>query len=308
MTQETRKARACPACGRPNADRATICLYCSQPLPSVLPVLEAIPPGSHVSLGGQTSSSAHLVILAPSSGTENDKAPALASAAALGLYEARLALQAKRYRLLRKLESEEPARSLSRDLAVAGIAHHLIAETELQAVALEALRAVRFRETELELSTAGGGRRLLSPDNVLLLVRGEITRSLHREAKLATPRGASQSLTPSHRLHLYTCTSGAFDLDPEKFEWEGLDEPPGPSALINLNRLISAIRKRAPLAELDEGFALEPAVLSRTESGGDPASTMLARDARGSAGVIYDNQAQFHYYARWRYLVALASR
>jgi len=269
--------------------------------------LEAPPADLPVSFCGETSSSAHLVILAPSRGTENDKAPALA-AAALGLYEARLALQAKRYRVLRKLESEEPARSLSRELDAAGIAHHLIAETELQAVALEALRAVHFRETELELSTAGGERRLLSPDNVLLLVRGEIARSLHREAKLATPRGASQSLTPSHRLHLYTCTSGAFDLDPEKFEWETLDEPPGPSTLINLKRLISAIRKRAPLAELDEGFALEPAVLSRTESGGDPASTILAQEPRGSAGVIYDNQPQFHYYARWHYLVALASR
>lgn len=296
-------ARACPACGRPNGNRAARCLYCSQPL---FPLPEVSTPELPAVRASDAYSTAHLVILAPARGEIDGKAPALAERAAMGLYEARLALQARRYRLLRKVETEEAARSLSRALDAAGIAHHVVVEAELRAIALESLRGVRFQEAELELAIAGGGSRRVLGDDVLLLVRGEIARARHQEANLATPRGASQPLTPSYRLHVYTCTSGAFDLDPESFDWEALEEPPGPSTLLNLNRLIAAIRKRVPLAELDEGFALEPAVLSRKEAGADPAS-ILTQESPGSSRVLYDNEPQFRYYARWRYLVALGS-
>jgi hypothetical protein len=292
-------ARACPACGRPNGDRATRCLYCSQRLPEPAADTEpAVPRGP--------ATTAQLVILAPNRGAVDGKVEALSDAAALGRYEARLALQASRYRLLRKLDSERAARELSRTLDAAGVSHHVIAEAELQEIRLEPLRALRFRGAELELSTAGGGGRRVAGDELLLLVQGEIARARHQEARLATPRGASQPLTPSFRLHLYTCTSGAFDLDPENFDWDELDEPPDPSTLLNLKRLIRAIRQRAPLAELDEGFSLEPAVLSRQESSADVAA--MLQPSQRSQGVLYDNEPQFRYYSRWRYLIALRFR
>ena len=56
---------------------------------------------------------------------------------------------------------------------------------------------------------------------------------------------------------------------------------------------------------LDRGFDMEPVVLSRSQADVEVGS-MLGTEQGSREGVIYDNQAQFRFYARWRYLVARA--
>jgi len=53
-------ARACPACGRPNGDAATTCIYCVAPLPPA----EVMPPAP-VETVGSAPGDRHLLILLP---------------------------------------------------------------------------------------------------------------------------------------------------------------------------------------------------------------------------------------------------
>ena len=54
--------------------------------------------------------------------------------------------------------------------------------------------------------------------------------------------------------------------------------------------------------ELDRGFDHEPVVVSRSIA--TDLGNALAEAKRGPEGVLYDNEAQFRFYARWRYRVA----
>jgi hypothetical protein len=99
----------------------------------------------------------------------------------------------------------------------------------------------------------------------------------------------------------------AAELDAEQFSWDALGGEHSPSTPINLKRLIDGILERAAGAELDRGFDMEAVVFSQAE-GGSSLDSMLGVGQTSREGAVYDNEAQFRFYARWRYLVARAER
>lgn len=294
-------ARPCPACSRPNGDRALKCLYCAAPLPEVEEAPQALPAETLAKAGR------HLIILAPHEELPqgyDGKVDALARATALSLYDARLALNARRYRLLRKVETAAEADALCRRAREGGLVLLSVKEGDLDAIPLQPFYGASFEAQGLVLRLGLGEPAPVPYDDVLLLVKGEIVRERFEEKRLATNRAASQKLTPSYRLHLYGCTSGVFDLDPETFDWTALGNGQTSSLYINLEALVAEVRKRSPRAEIDDRFGSEPVVLTRREVGNDPAA-MLAQASSKETGVVHDNEPQFRYYARWRYLVEL---
>ena len=125
---------------------------------------------------------------------------------------------------------------------------------------------------------------------------------------MATTRGATKRLTPEHRLHLYAVDAKvAVELDPEQFDWSVLGGDRSISTPINFKRFVDEILGRTEGLELDRGFDLEPVVLSRSESVTE-VDAMLGAGEKNREGAIYDNEGQFRFYARWRYLVELAGR
>lgn len=289
--------RACPACGRPNSDQAIRCLYCTEPFGAEDEVeLSSTPP--------IPTSERHLIILAPQrDGTAESKIGSVSEVLGLTLYDARLALSTNRYRLLRKVEDREEAEEISRRLEQVGVDHVELAEGDIDALPIRSIEWLRFRSDHMEMHLAGEGAAAMSYQEVLLLVRGEITRARHSERRMATPRGASQPLTPGLRVVLFEKTSKfAAELDAEQFDWSAMEEQQSSSTPMNFKRLIDEILQRSTGARLDRGFDLEPVVLSRSglESGVDA----LLDSSKTREGVVYDNGAQFRFYARWRYLVA----
>jgi len=293
-------ALPCPECGRPNADRALKCLYCSILLPSVdeSDVTEASPTS-----GSADGTSRHLIILAPVEGPLDGPVAALSGAASVSLYDARLMLAARRHRLLRNVETASEAELLSRRLAESGIRNVTIPESDLNAIVLRQVTAATFGATALQLRLTAAQTAAVPYDDLLLLVKGELARERFEEKRVATTRRPSQRLTPTYRLHLYSFRSGAFDVDPEAFDWTVLGDEETCSLFLNMEKFVAGIVKRAPAVEIEDRFGREAVVLTRKEAGHDPA-VMLARETRASEGVLYDNEPQFRYYARWRYLVA----
>jgi hypothetical protein len=292
-------ARACPACGRPNSEQSARCLYCTEPFDRTAPdepVAPAIP-----------ISSRHLIILAPQGdeGSSEERAQSFAEVLGLAPYDARLALKTLRHRLLCKVEGQREAREISIQLERLGVEHLHFAEADVEAVSVDSMRWLRFHTDHMEMQLSDKGTEQVSYEDVLLLVRGEIARERHNERRVATPQGASQPLTPGLRLFLFVRASNvAAELDSEQFDWSALGDRQSISTPMNFKRLVDEILHRATSAELDRGFDLEPVVLSRSEAGSYVDALLDGSKARD--GVVYDNEAQFRFYARWRYLVACA--
>ena len=291
--------RACPACGRPNSEQSARCLYCTEPFDRTAPdepVAPAIP-----------ISTRHLIILAPQGDEGLSEARAQSLAAVLGLapYDARLALKTIRHRLLCKVEGQRDVREISSQLERLGVEHLQFAEADVEAVPIDSMRRLRFYSDHMEMQLSEKGTEQVSYGDVLLLVRGEIARERHNERRMATPRGASQPLTPGLRLLLFGRTSNvAAELDSEQFDWSALGDRQSISTPMNFKRLTDEVLHRATSAELDRGFDFEPVVLSR--SGVESHLDALLEGSKARDGALYDNEAQFRFYARWRYLVALA--
>ncbi len=248
------------------------------------------------------SSDRHLVILAPQPDASATDAKVEAFAAAVGLsrYDARLALLTQRHRLLRKVEDTQIANVLSKRIEELGVTHLSVPESEVEALPVVRIRWLRLEPDHLELGLSGEEIARISDSELLLLVRGEIARARHHERRMATARGASQPLTSGILLHFYGIHSSmAAELDPEQFDWSVLGAD-SISAPINLKRLVDEIVDRTEV-NLDRGFDREPVVLSRSQANVEVDSLF------GGEGVIYDNEAQFRFYARWRYLVARAN-
>lgn len=297
--------RACPACQRPNAEAASKCLYCSEPLPVIDAAEESqASTTSSEALRASERSERHLVILLP--GTDPSCAAAFARAADVDLYDARLHLQSPRPRLLRRVEGEEAARSLSERLSFARVGHYVVSEASVLSLPVSRARGGVVHERHLEL-TVDGIPRSLRFEDLLLLVRGEIVRERHVEKRLGTARGVSDRITPGLRLHLYERrASVAVEIDPDGFDWSepSLASPSAaPSSLLHFEGLLRTLRERAPAAELDRGFDHEPLVLARSEAIEDVTEMLSERETR-RVGSIHDNEGQFRFYARWRYRVA----
>lgn len=297
-------ARACPACGRPNAEAATKCLYCVAPLPRV----EASPSPSPEYSAAPEVRDRHLLILLPAEVRDEATIRELSTIASVSAYDARLSLSSPRPRLFRRLDTEEEARRFSKDLSAARIPHYVVSEASVTSLPIARASAIELRERHLEMVLDGASSSLLSAsyEELLLLVRGEITRERHDGKKLGSTKGVSRRLTSGLRLHLYPRDAKvAVEVDPELFDFRLLQEERTASALLNLEKVIARILGKASSLTVDRGFDLEPLVLSRA-SGGDVTDALASsnRGDRGPGEVPYDDEANFRFYARWLYRVA----
>lgn len=309
-------ATACPACGRPNRDGADKCLYCVAPLafPSVDPARSAVAPARSPSLSSSTplaselggsESDRYLLILLPGPGEapDTDSVRGLARIASVSVYDARLALSARRPRMFRRLSSESEARSLSRELTEARLAHYVVSEASVVGLPVSKASSGELSDRHVKWRLEGGATRYSMPlSEILLLVSGEITRERHHEKRLASTRSATRRLTSGLRLHLYERDAQvAVEIDPESFDFAMLGSARTTSAHLNFQKLVAQLAERAPGMGVDRGFSLQPVVVTRTSGAGD-VTDALAQE-KGPEGVLYDNEAAFRFYARWRYRV-----
>ena len=233
----------------------------------------------------------------------------LARVARIPLYDARLFLASGRPRLFRYLDDEVEARRWSEELSQAKVPHYVVSEASV--VALPVVRAGRLepRERHFEIGLDGKEVKERAPvslpySEVVLIVRGEITRERQDEKRLGTMRNVSRRLTSGLRLHVYSREAPfAIEIDPERFDFQLLEGERGSSTILNFEKLVARIASLTPSAELDRGFELEPVVVSRVKEGSD-ITDALAQAERGPAGALYDNETSFRYYSRWRYRVA----
>jgi hypothetical protein len=184
----------------------------------------------------------------------------------------------------------------------------VVLEASVTALPVARASAIDLRERHVQMVLPGASPSLVPAppapyDELLLLVRGEITRERHDERRVGSTKGASRRLTPGLRLHLYLRDpSVAIEVDPDLFDFRFLGEEKTASALLNFEKLIARILEKAPGLAVDRGFDQEPLVLSR--AGGGDVTDSLASSDRGPSGVPYDDEASFRFYARWRYRVA----
>jgi len=294
-------ARACPACGRPNGEAATKCLYCVAPLPPLV----ALPPAP-VETARPASGDRHLLILLPPEARDDADIVAFSRIASVSAYDARLSLASPRPRLFRRLDTEAEARRFSEEFSAARIPHYVVPEASVTALPVARASAIDLRERHFQIVLDGASSSLVPAPygELLLLVRGEITRERHDERRLGSTKGVSRRLTPGLRLHLYLRDpSVAIEVDPDLFDFRFLLEEKTASALLNFEKLIARILEKAPGLAVDRGFDQEPLVLSRAGGVGDVTDSLASSD-RGPSGVPYDDEANFRFYARWRYRVA----
>jgi hypothetical protein len=234
---------------------------------------------------------------------------ALSRIASVSAYDARLSLASPRPRLYRRLDTEAEARRFSEELSAARIPHYVVLEASVTALPVARASAIDLRERHFQVVLPGASPRLVSAppapyEELLLLVRGEITRERYNERRLDSAKGASRRLTPGLRLHLYLRDpSVAIEIDADLFDFRFLDEEKTASTLLNFEKLIARILERAPGLAVDRGFDREPLVLSRAGGVGDVTDSLASSD-RAPSGVPYDDEASFRFYARWRYRVA----
>jgi hypothetical protein len=284
-----------------NGDAAVKCLYCVAPLPPV----EALPP-AEAETPVPAEIDRHLLVLLPPDARDEARVEALSRIASVSAYDARLSLSSARPRLFRRFDSEAEARRFSGELASAGIAHYVVPEASVTALPVARASAFVLRERHLDIILDGSSSSFAPAPygELLLLVRGEITRERHDETKLGSTKGASRRLTSGLRLHLYLRDAPvAVEVDPDVFDFRILEDERTASAHLNFEKLIARLLEKAPGVPVDRGFDLEPLVLSRAGGAGDVTDALAASD-RGPTGVPYDDEGNFRFYARWRYRVA----
>jgi hypothetical protein len=255
---------------------------------------------------GPAAPDRHLLILLPAEVKDEASILALSRIASVSAYDARLSLSSPRPRLFRRLECESEARRFSGELLAARIPHYVVAEASVNSLPVARASAFDLRDRHFEMVLDGAAPTIAPAPygDVLLIARGEITRERHDERRLGSAKGESRRLTSGLRLHLYLRDSSvAVEVDPDLFDFRFLQEEKTSSALLNLERLIARFLDKAPGLDIDRGFDHEPLVLSRAGGGGDVTDALAAND-RGPDGVLYDDEANFRFYARWRYRVA----
>jgi hypothetical protein len=243
------------------------------------------------------------VILFPVDGPDEAMIRDLARVSGVSLYDARLSLSSTRPRLFRFVDGESDARRLSSELSDARIPHYVVSEASVRSLPVARAAGLDFREGYLEARVDGAPKLSVPYAEVLLVVRGEITRERHDDKRLGTTKSVSRRLTSGLRLHLYERhASLALEVDPESFDFDVLGSDRSASMVLNFEKLLSLVSARIPDLEIDRGFDYEPVVVSR--SGRSDVTDSLAESDRGPGGALYDNEEEFRFYARWRYRVA----
>jgi hypothetical protein len=219
--------------------------------------------------------------------------------AALGIpaYEAGQRLLRGGYQLHRILPPESAGAEAER-LRAAGLRVIVVRETDARAAELPHLAlGGAVAHGALVLRTDSGPRRLAGPE-LLLVVRGPITRAYeprpaHKRVRVAGP-------SEGQRIHLHLrAEPRPVEIDPDDFEC-GPAPLPG-SSLLTILEWIRAVAGEAPV---DEGFRhLTPALSAALPPQGSPATAAEALRPAGRTRdrpVLFDNVAQFRFYSGWR--------
>ncbi|HEY3119561.1 MAG TPA: zinc ribbon domain-containing protein [Vicinamibacteria bacterium] len=279
---------ACPRCQRPIAAARSTCLYCGAELPPEAVPRPAEPAPAEPAAAARPDRTLVVVRLEGASVTTVERALRLTA------FEAEQRVRRGGLQLLRLAPRDEGEREAAR-LGDAGLAAWAIPEDEARAEPLLA-RGGRRTDGGLRLTLAKDNLSL-SPADLLLVVRGPITRERQAQAPArrllptATP-------APGYRVHLWRREEPRpVELDPDAFDF-GL---PGPvPAQLQLLEWIEALRGSAPL---DDEFRREPPVLSpAADAEGAEALLRGARERSQKEGgpVILDNLAQFRFFSGWR--------
>jgi hypothetical protein len=227
----------------------------------------------------------------------------VAEALGISTYEAQLRVRRGGYQLHRIAPAEQAARELE-ELRARGVAASKVAETEARAGARVLACSGGSREAEgaLSLRTSEGPLRLETRD-LLLVVRGPITREYAPLASNDPRRLRTASLDPGYRVHLHRrAEPRPVELDPGSFAFR--DARGADSSLLQLEGWVDAIARGVPI---DDGFRrLAPALSPSVAEEAGPAAGVFAAAGRkgggrkGGASVVLDNLPQFRFYSGWR--------
>jgi hypothetical protein len=285
---------ACPACARPVAMARASCVYCGAALSAEQVTAAAAAAQALASEGAPPPAAAREIVVLD---VRSVAAEVLTAALGVPDFEAGQRVRRGGYQLHR-IADPASARQEAARLAAAGLPVRVVPEDEARAAALPLLAlGGRLDEQTLELRTADGPRRVANGD-VLLVVRGPISRTLEPPEKFRRVRLAGPDEGQRIHLHLHA-EPRPLEIDPEDFE-----VGTAPLPLSSSMTLLDWLREVAGTAPVDEGFrflapALGPAVPppAGTATG---AAQALSSSRSAPRPALFDNLAQFRFYSGWR--------
>jgi hypothetical protein len=279
------------------------CLYCGTPLPGdqvAAAEISARRLSEPATEGGGQAAERELVVL------DLKGAAPEPVAAALGLtrYEARQRVRRSGYQLHLVAPSEQATAETAR-LKALGLAVTVVPEAEIRAACQpHTAQSASFSASGIEVESGAGRLRLVSTD-LLLVVRGAITRQYATGFDSPT-RIRSATLGIGHRFHLHrrhTDDHRPLELDADSLELRGERRFPG-SCLLELD---GWVKSQVDPALVDSAFdrlvpALSPAAAASGSAAALSAGGGIRR--REAGPTVLDNVGQFRYYSGWRAGVA----
>jgi hypothetical protein len=222
-------------------------------------------------------------------------------AAALGLstFEAEQRVRRAGFQLHRIAEPAAAAAEAAR-LRDGGLTVLVVPEAEARSAG-EPYLAVsgQWERGGLDLRLEDGARERVQPEDLLLVVRGPITRAHEPSERIRRVRLTAPE--EGHRIHLHRRgRERPLELDPDAFEFG-----PGTQAASSLVRLLAWVDELARSAVVDEGFArLAPALGLAAPPAGTAATAARAlrtgAASRRTAPALFDTVGQFRFYSGWR--------
>lgn len=299
----------CPRCARPVAAAQPRCVYCGAELPAE--AVEAAA-AARAALEAQWAREGETSTATPATGGAPDTPTtprvllvleiasadegALARALSLSAFEAGLRRRRGGPDLHRILPgpqaTEEAARLRAQGLEVLEIAEDEVRRAE------PVMATGGYAETDgLALDGHEGPQHLAEAD-LLLIVRGVITREYQSEAE-ASRRRRLATLDPGYRVHLHR----RGDARPVELDPAALDFGPGGAPSGAQLQVASWIDRLFPGVPRDDSFrlvipALAPAAPA---AGGNAAAAAVALAPPGrERRAVLDNLAQFRFHSAWR--------
>jgi hypothetical protein len=278
-------APECPRCHRPVVAARATCLYCGAPLPDEIRPQPSTPAATEPAAGPRTD---RVLVVLDLAGAAID---AVQRALPLTPFEAEQRVRRGGFQLLRLAAPEEAAGEVER-LGAEGLRAWAIPEAEARARPRVA-RGGRRGEGALRLAVEDGELRI-SPAELMLVVRGPITREYQAEEQRRRVRTAAPG--SGYRVHFWRrADANAVELDPDSFNFGQADAV---SSQLTLLEWVESVRGAAPL---DDEFKREPPVLSPAAPAEGTEAMLRQTRARGrEEAVILDNVEQFRFFSGWR--------
>lgn len=283
---------ACPRCARPVATAQPRCIYCGASLAGIAGAARgAALPAAAAAEPEPRATPRALVIL------DLEGADARTLAAVLGLARSEAEQRLRRggaevHRILSTEAAEaEAARLRERALRV-----FTVPEEEVRRA--HPIVFTRGGPEETALALAGeAGAVAIAADDVLLIVRGSITREYPPAPELRRVRTAT--LDPGYRVHVHRRSDPRpVELDPSAFDF-GRDGAPAGAQI----EIAGWLDRLFPSAPRDDSFRLVAPALgpaAAASGGGVAAAEALARRAGREPRLVLDNLAQFRFHSAWR--------